>query len=364
MDPDNEKEVIVNKVDMNDQLILKTHYTPVILNCAAEFSAPNYLGYLILLGGEALNHYLTDKIVTYDFDFKFVVTSKKIYESNIKRMHIANKMVKCLNQALIPQTSGNIPGTTINAYQDLRFVLTIKQKDEYVPLHVDGNRTYLIDKKTGKPSNKIFPYKYNKNFAIRLYYKKVGSKKEKEFSIIDVGLKYDIPEDETVFNFFARNMYKTFKKDIFKRINPHRDPIPYIMVNKIRYPKLIFLLYELFTLYLIYSGGLQMAILMNDEDNKKLSEEKIVKYKQRLDAIYKIYKKRNSHKIYVIERNINITRKKYAEIFPFIIKCFTKNNAFLERIKDIEECKIEPDLVKLEEFKKQYDKTIKLLGGL
>jgi len=206
-------------------------------------------------------------------------------------------------------------------------------------------------------------------------------------------LKYQIPDDEPVYNFFQRDLYHTFMRREFT-VNVNKVPIPYITVNKIRYPILSYLFFEMFILRLIYANMLEVS---NDDYNKistamaaiegdvasfveyqeyqknlktaqefiDLSKEKMIKYKGRSDLIKNVfYLNNNKESIDKLEREINYCIRLYQKISLQVVKCFSKDKKFSLEMNNLAECKdyrFKSDLYK---FKKQMDETIFLFSKI
>lgn len=356
---------------MDDEEFLQSYYDSSIKNCIRNFyGIGRYYGYLTLIGGAALKYYFPKDIRTLDYDLKFVVNPTKqvlaerspediLKESNKVRLDVSVGLVECLNKVKIPEN------------YEVTFILTFVQrrgdKEFYDRVTFDKKNKYKTKLPTrdaeGNSTGKryVFYYKPDKNFAIRLRYKNKTTDTEGEYSIIDVGLKYNKPETKPVFNYFARRLFNTFTTNEFNKLNPYRAPVPYTPINYIRYPTIEYLLYETFMLLLIYIN----QSISSGEEFKTLYSEKLAKYKSRIDIILNDLIKRQYHKqiIEQLRNSINNTVSKFEKINHKIVDCY-KNGEFFMLVPNINkaECNTFEFKDEIARFETQYDNTLYLIS--
>ena len=384
---------------------VKSFYDDYIQKCIRrQFNYESDYGYVIVLGGEALNHYFPTE--TSDYDVKFVIYPKgkiktDLYDNfnkrypeflktvNMIRLDIADDIYTCLKR---------LPQPTKTSFKDVKFKLTLiqKTKDES---HYDeimreekryktasgkfkkkkGFKVFLPKRnfKTGEliSGQKVQTiYKFNKNFAIRIEYKDDDNITH-EFSIVDVGLKYDIPKGEKIYNFFGRKIFNTFldekfikdihqiKRQKYRILNTHKVPIPYIVDRGIRYPKLEYLLYETFVLRLIF---IHQSSFTTDQECIDKNKDKIRKYSLRLEHMYQYFRDNGYNNIIdKIKDSIENTTHKFEIIKDYIVYCYSTNGKgviFKKTSNIFEECDDPNFLNWLMQFRTQYDYTLYLIS--
>lgn len=298
---------------------LKRHADETVRKCIAENYHTGPMGYLIMVGGEALNFHLPEdkKVKTADFDLKFVVTPKfsdseeNLRKANVKRLYIARDLVECLKKLKPPA-----------GYKKLEPRLTLLFNDIVHDVRLDGHRVYVTNPETGE--ERFTVYRFNKVFTIKLRYIPNDRKTESEFTLIDLGLYYRLPAEEPFYNFMTNTIYNTFLNPPFSR----PIPVPFVIKDKIRFPILPYILVDNARMMLFAEDFLNLY--KGNEKKIPFFESKLKGYQKKLNIILGEFSKREENKKLVeqIEKQISKVVKIYKPLAKKNIICYREEGRF------------------------------------
>lgn len=350
---------------------LKDHVDQIVRKCIANNYHTGPMGYLVMVGGEALNFHLPEKqrVQTADFDLKFVVSPKftdtdsNLRKANVRRLFIANKLFRCLQSVQPP-----------SGYSKLYPRLTMLFNNVVHDVRIDGHRVYVTNPETGE--ERFTVYRFNKIFTIKLNYQLENQKKEHEFTLIDIGLFYRLPEQEPYYNFLSNTIYDTFLKKPFQK----RIPIPYNVGENIRYPILPYILVDNFRMMLLANDFLH--VYQDDQERIDFFKLKLKGYRRKLEMILREIdqryasskrsrsrqtpskkEKRQSKFLNQIEENIQKTIKMYQPLARKNAICYREEGRFNFTTvlqSHLDECD-QNYLDQLDQFFDQYYDTLKLI---
>ena len=348
---------------------LKSYVDPIVRECVGRHYSTGPVGYLLMVGGEALNHHLPPEmqVVTSDYDLKLVVTPKftnteeNLRKANVKRLYLLKDLKNCLSSMQPP------PG-----YKSLFPRMTILFKDTVRELEIEGSRVFMIDPETGA---KIpFVYRFNKVFTIKLVYALENQPEDEpheEFTLIDLGLYYRLPPTEPYYNFLTKKIYDTFLYPPFSR----PIPVPFVVdSNKIRYPILPYILVDNFRMILFANDFLT---LYKDNPAKiDFFKSKLAGYNKKLKMILEYFKdgynkpilsNRSIQEIVKdVEREIRRTVSLYEPLVPLNALCYREEGKYYftpELQSDKKGCD-QKYLDKLDTFYEAYNRTLHVINEL
>lgn len=332
---------------------LKRHVESVVRKCIAENYHTGPMGYLIMVGGEALNFHLPEdkQVETADFDLKYVVVPKfsekeeDLRRANVKRLYLAKSLVDCLNQVEPPK-----------GYQTLYPRITMLFRDLVHSVRIDGHRVYVTNPETGEERPVV--YRFNKVFTIKLVYQPNDRKTESEFTLIDLGLFYRLPEQEPFYNFMTNTIYNTMLGSPFER----PIPIPFVIKDKIRYPILPYILVDNVRMILFANDFLNLY--KGNEKKIAFFESKLKGYRRKLKMILEELGKRYQMK--TIEKQIEKVVKLYQPLARLNVICYREEGRFNYTTvlqKQYAECD-EKYLGDLDEFFKEYHQFLGLVNEI
>lgn len=335
--------------------LIKIHYENIIKQCISKnYSLGKDIGYLIIIGGEALNHYLdsNNKIATSDFDLKFIVkpnitnNDEQLRKANSIRLKIAQNIFNCLNQYVKPN---------IDKVEDFRVELTLLEKNKTKLIQTKGSYVWLID--SNNPNNKKrIVYKYNKIFTIKTFYKFDNVKYE--YGMVDIGLYYRLQPTEPRYNFLTNTIYNTFLNPPFN----YDIPMPYVTENYIRYPILKYLLVDTFRMLLFVNDF--FVIYKDDPVKIEFYTKKYKSYKKKLWKIFEIYKDKNIN-ISNIAKEIKQVVEKYEPLAQLNVICYREVGQiyYVNDLQTWQECD-ETYIQNLEQFNKIYQSLLSQISKL
>ena len=170
--------------DKTRERFLKDSVSDVVYKCLRQYYRTGKYGYLTVIGGEAINFYLSkeNKLDTADYDLKFVVNPEFIKKdedlrrANALRLRIVRSLMHCLGSIKTP-----------SKYHDIypKLAILIQQQPRFV--YIDDNKLFVVDPRTG--GERFFHYNFNKVFKILLYYR-YGTKRSqlKYLELVDLSL--------------------------------------------------------------------------------------------------------------------------------------------------------------------------------
>ena len=96
----NEEKVSVEEKER--QIVLKNYIDPLVRRCVSNHYSTGPIGYIIMVGGEALNHHLSPgkRVITSDYDLKFVVTpsftdsDENLRRANVRRLYMLKDLLR------------------------------------------------------------------------------------------------------------------------------------------------------------------------------------------------------------------------------------------------------------------------------
>jgi hypothetical protein len=348
--------------DKEKQIMLKNYIDPLLRKCVGRHYNTGPIGYLIMVGGEALNHHLSPdaRVITSDYDLKFVVTpnftdtEENLRRANVKRLYMLKDLFNCLKSVEPPK-----------GFYEFYPRMTVLFKDVIQDLEIDGHKVSMVNPVTGQKTP--FVYRFNKVFTIKMVYKEKENSEPVEFTLIDLGLYYRLPETEPYYNFLSKTIYDTFLKRPF-----HKGiPMPYVTdENKIRYPTLKYMIVDTFRMILFANDFLEIY-----KDNQAKIEHftaKLAGYHRKLKLILQhvIDKEDNSGKKanLLIDRlygEMEKTILAYVPLIPLNALCFREKDKanFTSQLQDYKECNQEY-LNNLDNFNNQYQKTLEIIQQL
>lgn len=358
---------------------LKDHVDPVVRRCIAENYNQGPMGYLIMVGGEALNYHLPKnrQVQTADYDLKFVVSPRytddeeNLRRANVKRLHIIQNLLKCLSHVKPPK-----------GYKKLYPRLTLLFQDSVRELRIEGSKIFMIHPETGE--ERPFYYRYNKVFTLKLVYQPENNKTSKktieeelpldEFTLIDIGLYYRLPENEPFYNFMTNRIYNTFLEPPFSRPIPVPFDVEDNNGQKIRYPILPYILVDNFRMLLFANDFLH--IYKDNQSKIEFFQDKLKGYHRKmnivLDEFSKTSKRRkiistrqNSDIVKDIKTQINRTVKLYEPLAALNALCYREEGKYYytTELQKHQKCD-QKYLDNLDEFYDEYYKTLNLISEL
>lgn len=336
------------------QRLLKDYLAPYVKECISENYHTGPMGYLLMVGGEALNYHLPakQKVDTSDFDLKFVVTPRftdledDLKRANVKRLFVAHSLLQCLQNKKIKAPKG---------YQDLTFRLTLLQKDQVKQIEIEGPRVFMIDPET-KEKVPIF-YRFNKMFTIKAGYQHSSMKTRDEFTLIDIGLYYRYPPNEPYYNFLTHKIYNTFLYPPFSR----GIPVPFVVEDKIRYPILPYILVDNFRMILFANDFLHIYM---DKEHQEFFKKKLKNYHKKMKVILDQYSD-SKYDVKKVKTQIDQTVKLYEPLAKLNAKCYREEGKFNFTTipQNYPECD-DKYHKKLDKFLEEYQKTLELISTL
>lgn len=346
---------------------LKEYVDPIVRDCISKnYSIGAPFGYLIMVGGEALNYYLPEdkKVPTSDYDLKFVVTPKftnddeNLKKANLRRLYILNNMINCLSNIKPPK-----------GYTKLYPHMTLLVKDKIRKMVIEGNKIYTIDEETGEKDN--FYYRYNKIFTIKLAYQ-YKDEPLNDFTLVDIGLYYRLPEEEPYYNFMTSKIYDTFlQKPFYKTL-----PMPFEVHNNIRIPILPYILVDNFRMILFAYDF--MTVYEGNEEKIAFFTKKLAGYEKKMKIILDEYKKNDElcnrrgssgRDIRIILNDvissINDSIALYRPLAPLNALCYREKGKtnYIKILQSHKECD-KKYIRDLEYFYSIYQKTLKFISEL
>lgn len=404
------------------QQIIKHHLDNYVKNCLQRSYNSGKLGYVTLVGGSALNHYLSgyEEIVTSDYDLKFVVMPQftedeaDLRRANVKRLYLAKDLTNCLKSSPDPKEIRIHPQ------------LIVRVGNVPVPIKIEGSKIIITDPKTGQ--ERPFLYRFNKIFTIRLAYQftdpnkrlrtaeeRSSSSKNKSHSknkssskhrsnskshskskskggsqptydqsphdstqlpekfdqtrpiyyydFVDVGLFYRMTDTEPFYNFMTRQMYDTMLKEPFNQ----RIPIPFEVHQGIRYPVPPYLLMDNFRM--LHFAQDFLAVYKDDPARIQHFKKKIKGYQRKMNIILDYLQNQEGHtksQINKIAEEIKKSLHLYEPLAMTNSICYReegKINYTMNYQEDKKECTPEY-LEKLKEFYNQYHQALKAINQL
>lgn len=306
--------------------ILKEYVSKIVYDCFADNYNTGKECYLLVIGGEAINHYIPnkkDKVATSDFDLKLVVNpeftkdEETLKSINVKRLKIIRKLMQCLSKITPP------PG-----YEALYPKLAIKVHDQPRFIYLEGNKLFWVDPVTGE--EKFIYYALNKVFTILLCYQLKKDPITYGFGLIDLSLFYKKPHD---FSYFGAKIYEAFLNSPFDK----KIPIPFVVHNNVRFPTLPYLLHDTYRMILISLDNLSI----NKDNPEKIVfwNSKIEKYWQKLIVIINIMKQKNPPTI--MEDVAKAAKKCFENYKPLAflnMLCFRTGIVYSTEMKELPEC--------------------------
>lgn len=293
--------------DKLQQIQIKNELKNTILNCLKLNYNTDKYGYIVLVGGEAINYYLPSNLQTdtSDFDIKFVVnpdfnSEDDLKKANIRRFNIMNKIINCLSNL------------HLDSCHTLYAKLGIKIKDKPVIIYQEGHKLFSVNKQTGE--EKLYYYTLDKVFSIIIYYKINSEDPLKNFGILDMSLFY---QKDHGYSFFATKIYKTYLQPPFNS----KYPLPFIINDNIRIATLKHMLIDNFRMTLISLDNL--FLLKDNLEKVAFWNNKIVKYQSRIILMLQLFSKNNSQNIIQqINNHMNDTFNTYQHLVEQNSICF------------------------------------------
>ncbi len=325
----------------SDEIKLKGLVYDQVYECLSQHYNTGKLGYVTMIGGEAINHYLDHKIETGDFDLKFVVnpeyTDKEddIRKINIIRLKVIKSLLKCLHNLKTPK-----------GYEYVYPKLAIKVRNKAAIVYLEENKLFYVDQRTGE--EKFMFYKENKVFTILLFYKPI-KKKEQFFGLIDLSLFYRRPK---AYSYFGTRIYDTFLNKPFNQ----KNPIPYIIDQRIRYPTINYLLFDNFRMIFI---SLDNLVIHKDEpDEIKKWNTKLGKYWDKVNIMIKLVKANNN-----LTNQMKKTFDLYKPLAHLNMLCYREDWVYTPKLQDKPECD-DQYLKQLKEFEDNFFKVAQLINSI
>jgi hypothetical protein len=311
-----------------------------------------------MVGGEALNYHLSPdkRVITSDYDLKFVVTpnftdsDESLRRANVKRLYILKDLFTCLKSVEVPQ-----------GYYEFYPRMSVLFKDVVQDLEIDGHRVTMINPITGQRTP--FVYRFNKVFTIKMVYRETKTSDLVEFTLIDLGLYYRLPETEPYYNFLSRTIYDTFLNKPFEK----QIPMPYVVDDKkMRYPTLKYILVDTFRMILFANDFLE--VYKDNQAKVEFFTGKLAGYHRKLKLIlsHVVDKKPNQAKhIEQLTKQMERTVEAYVPLIPLNAICFREKDKanFITRLQNNKECN-EEYLKNLEQFHDKYHKTLEMVQEL
>lgn len=310
--------------------ILKDYVSNIVNKCFANNYNTGKECYLLVIGGEAINHYIPnkkDKISTADFDLKLVVNpeftkdEETLKTINVRRLKIVRRLMQCLSNLPVPK-----------GYTELYPKLTIKIHDQRRYVYSEGNKLFWVDPISGE--EKFLYYALNKVFSILLCYQLASDKGKNPttygFGLIDLSLFYKKPHD---FSYFGAKIYESFLNPPFNK----KVPIPFIVHNNVRYPTLQYLLSDTYRMALISLDNL--AINKDNPEKIEFWTSKVEKYWKKLDVLVNIVKKQNPAEL--VDDFVRAAKKCFENYKPLAFMnmlCFRTGIVYSTEMKELPEC--------------------------
>lgn len=339
---------------------IKQHYDDTIRRCISQnYNMGKELGYLIIVGGEALNHYLSkDKQVkTSDYDLKFVVKpentkdEQSLRKANALRLKIAQRLTDCIQKHPKPDLKHDL-----NGIDDIRIDLTMLDKNVTKRIETRGSYVWMID--VNNPSNKKrIVYKYNKIFTIKVFY--TLNNQPMEYGMIDIGLYYKLLEGEPRYNFLTDDIYNTFLNAPFN----YPIPMPYETEHGIRYPILKYILVDTFRMLLFVNDF--FIVYKDDPEKQAFYTKKYNGYKRKLWSIFHLYKEKDVNEITGIARDIKKVVNEYEPLAQLNAICYRAVGKvfYVKEIQNWDECGTEY-VAKLDAFQTTYNSLLHNINQL
>jgi hypothetical protein len=331
-------DTIINEERLKNEIELKNYVSPVIYNCLRNvYDRELKYGYVMLIGGEAINQYLPDdkKVLTSDFDIKYVVHEQyndDIYlkKANSARMRIMIEILKCLQEMKPPK-----------GYKLFYPKLGLIFHPFFRIIYRDDKRGYLyqVCPKTGEEVG--VNYKFNKVFKIKIYYQK--DDELLDFDILDCGLFY---RKTDAYSFFERTIYDTFMRAPFNMT----IPVPFNVRDRLRIAKLKYLILDNFRMVLIMNDML-IKNKSNPVDLEK-AEKKIPNYWLKVNNMLSTMS--NTNKIDTLQQKMKDVEELYKPLAYYNFLCYSNDNLkYGTQLLKKEGCD-ETYVKNLNEFKKKY----------
>lgn len=336
--------------DKNHERYLKTYVSDHIYGCIRKFYKTGKFGYLTIVGGEAINLYLSkeDKLDTLDYDLKFVVNpqfvnkEKDLLQANALRLRIITSLMRCLQDI-----------KSIGKYSDVhpKLAILIHQKPRLI--YVDDNKLFVVDPHTGE--EKFIHYNFNKVFKILLYYRYDGGEL-KSFELVDLTLFY--PHVDGGYSFFQKGIYDSFLKEPFN----NKIPVPFIVRDNLRIPTLPYLIMDNFRMALITLDNL--SVIGGQEDEIVKWKDKLSRYWLKVNKMKKALGRKNSNqKLDNLIASMKTTFDLYEPLAFLNSLCYREGNIYTMRLQPKKECD-ETYLKKLDIFLQAYKQVSKQISQL
>jgi hypothetical protein len=335
-----EKVTEPKKDNSKHELRLKDHVSDQVYECLARNYNVGREGYITVIGGEAINYYLSKekKIKTGDFDLKFVVnpqyTSREedLKRVNMRRLKVVTNLMKCLAGIKAPA-----------GYDVVYPKLAIKIRDKARLVYTEGGKLYWVDPFTGE--EKFVYYSPNKVFTIMLYYRIKGEKELNGFGLIDLSLFYRRPHG---YSYFGRKIYDAFLNEPFRK----KVPIPFVVKNNVRYPILPFMLFDNFRMTLIALDNL--TILKSDPEKVTFWNNKLKKYWNKINIMLDALEaSAQSKDLKELEAAMHKTYADYQPLAFLNMLCYREGIIYTDTLQKKKECD-EKYQKQLKEFEAGY----------
>jgi len=350
----NEEKVSVEEKER--QIVLKNYIDPLVRRCVSNHYSTGPIGYIIMVGGEALNHHLSPgkRVITSDYDLKFVVTpsftdsDENLRRANVRRLYMLKDLFTCLKSVEVP-----------DGYYEFYPRMSVLFKDVVQDLDIDGHKVTMVNPITGQRTP--FVYRFNKVFTIKMVYRVTKTSPLVEFTLIDLGLYYRLPQTEPYYNFLSKTIYDTFLKKPFSK----PIPMPYVVDhNKIRYPTLKYILVDTFRMILFANDFLE--VYKDNQAKVDFFTGKLAGYNRKLKLILSHVIEKNPDQERLVEqitKQMERTIETYVPLIPLNALCFREKDRanFVAELQDKNsECNQEY-LDDLKTFHDQYYKTLETI---
>ena len=356
--PGKTKEQKALDLEKERQIELKNYVDPLVRTCVGRHFSTGPSGYLVMVGGEALNHHLSPgkRVITSDYDLKFIVTpnftdsDENLRRANVRRLYMLKDLFTCLKSVEVPK-----------GYAEFYPRMSVLFKDQVQDLEIDGHKVTMVNPTTGQ--RMPFVYRFNKVFTIKMVYKITKDSAPVEFTLIDLGLYYRLPKTEPYYNFLSRTIYDTFLNQPFLK----SIPMPYVVdEKKIRYPTLKYIIVDTFRMILFANDFLE--VYKDNQAKVEFFTGKLAGYHRKLRLILSHVIEQNPGKekaVGEILKRMEETIAAYVPLIPLNAKCFREKDRanFVEIMQQYEECD-QKYLKNLEDFRIKYQKTLQLIQSL
>ena len=237
--------------------------------------------------------------------------------------------------------------------------MSVLFKDVVQDLDIDGHKVTMVNPITGQRTP--FVYRFNKVFTIKMVYRVTKTSPLVEFTLIDLGLYYRLPQTEPYYNFLSKTIYDTFLKKPFSK----PIPMPYVVDhNKIRYPTLKYILVDTFRMILFANDFLE--VYKDNQAKVDFFTGKLAGYNRKLKLILSHVIEKNPDQERLVEqitKQMERTIETYVPLIPLNALCFREKDRanFVAELQDKNsECNQEY-LDDLKTFHDQYYKTLETI---